>query len=829
MNKIIKFYIIFFSVSILFIPGCSLTDSQNKTKKIKYSRHYYLSPVGNDNNPGTREAPWKSLKIASETAKAGDLIILLPGIYEGELRLVNNGTKEAPIVIRAEPRLGAKLIGPEKGSNFILENLRTENPKAPQAIENRTVTRRNAIILNDLKYIRIEGLHIDPENSGAGWLTMINCSHIIVDDCLMENSNVGGTPWLMHNCDQIKVINNTFREGGFNMLQLSGITHLLFEGNAVSRSGHSPLMFYPLDNHNIVARSNVFHSPRGRSFEFWYTNNVLFENNIVSYAFNSGASGSSNAKFNAVQGIFRFNRIFRNAGGPIHIYPPREHLFSVTNRFYNNVFDDNAQYGIAVSPRNKIKDMLFINNIFSRNDKYGQHCQVRFTGGTSEELKLVNNVFAPVQSDMKGIYDYNSAFSVETLENADFINEYGKRYEDNMEIDPGYVDPYNYNHALSPNSPLRDAGHFLTTARGSGKSKLLTVKDASYFFDGFGIEDLRGDLIAIGNSTQQAIILKADYNTNTLLLDRKVKWNEGDPVHLPWTGNAPDIGVYEHGKDGRVSIQVIVEPFEAAPTDEVSIRAIVHGPAKIKKIKWWLGDGTIIEGNEIKHRYNKEYDYPILVQVTDKKGNTYYGTGYVWIAYPADLAAPLVHSSWDSNDNQSWWLWKSYGYPGPASFIDVNESGVRHGWDRYNIPDNYKLPGKGTNYRHVRAPENRGGLPSRIHPFGWDIDIYPEIFIRYRMVKGIPLSLELKPFGKPSVLIALSPMGSSNLITLANNILYDDGEWHELIFDVRKIREIYPEIKVLEGLYFMGSPQSAVKQGQWYDLDEIIIRPEVKN
>ena len=57
----------------------------------------------------------------------------------------------------------------------------------------------------------------------------------------------------------------------------------------------------------------------------------------------------------------------------------------------------------------------------------------------------------------------------------------------------------------------------------------------------------------------------------------------------------------------------------------------------------------------------------------------------------------------------------------------------------------------------------------------------------------------------------------------------DDGQWHEIIVNVKKVRDIYPDLKVLEGLYFLGSPQNAVKKGQWYDLDEVIIRPETEN
>lgn len=67
----------------------------------------------------SRHKPWKTLKKASETAQAVDIITLLPGIYDGELRPVNNGTSKASIIFCTAPRLGATLIGPPDGGMTI--------------------------------------------------------------------------------------------------------------------------------------------------------------------------------------------------------------------------------------------------------------------------------------------------------------------------------------------------------------------------------------------------------------------------------------------------------------------------------------------------------------------------------------------------------------------------------------------------------------------------------------------------------------------------------------------------------------------------------------
>jgi hypothetical protein len=81
--------IVFFSTLLSFLILVLFSIPAHPGKKI-----FYLSPGGDDNQSGTRQAPWKSLKKASETAKAGDTVILLPGNYEGKLQPVNSGTAD---------------------------------------------------------------------------------------------------------------------------------------------------------------------------------------------------------------------------------------------------------------------------------------------------------------------------------------------------------------------------------------------------------------------------------------------------------------------------------------------------------------------------------------------------------------------------------------------------------------------------------------------------------------------------------------------------------------------------------------------------------------
>ncbi|MFO7947692.1 MAG: right-handed parallel beta-helix repeat-containing protein [Armatimonadota bacterium] len=767
-----------------------------------YGAAYFVSPSGDDANSGDRDAPWQTLEKVSETAEAGDVVTLLAGEYPGQLRPVNSGTAERPIVFRAEPRMEATLTGPEND---------------------------RAIALQDVSHIRIEGLHVEPQAPGAGWLTVRNCSHIAVDDCCMENCTQSGLAAHIDNCQDISVRNSVFRKqtGGINMFRISQTTRLLFEGNVISRAGHSPLQFHPdHSNSRVVIRGCVFHAAWGRNFEHFGTERILFEHNIVTHAFNSGWSGSSHAKFATTYGIFRFNRLFQNPHGVINLYPFRD-VYLDSIRLYNNVFDDNGHYGISAnSGHEQTRDLLFLNNIFSRNDEHGVECQIRLSGGTPEQVKLASNVFTGRERGLPVINDYGESFTVETLQDEEMQAEHGARYEDNMDVNPGFVNPDLYDHSLRDDSPLRDAGRFLTSTVGSGTGRLLEVDDTAFFYDGYGIGGEQGDLIAVGTAEQMARVIKVDHDAGTLRVDRELRWSDGDPVSLRWSGESPDIGVYEHGDDGRVAAAVVIEPFEARPGEDVNMHIVLHGDARPEHIRWWPGDGSVAEGPTVTHRYEEEYDYAVTAEVVDTEGRLHRAAGYLRVAEPVDPDAPLVHSTWGPEDDSAWRLWKSYGYPGPSSFRDVVAGGVRHGPNSRRIPADYEMPGSGVNYRHVRAPSDGGGIPARIHPVGWDIDRYPGVFVRYRLGEGTPLVVALKPFARSAVVVAYNPVTRPGLSVLADDVLDDDGEWHELTFDARTIRHRYPDVQVLEGLYFVRASKGAVKEGHWYDLDEVVIGPE---
>ena len=164
----------------------------------------------------------------------------------------------------------------------------------------------------------------------------------------------------------------------------------------------------------------------------------------------------------------------------------------------------------------------------------------------------------------------------------------------------------NHDFRLHANSPCIDAGRALTRTRLGGRGRELPVDDGRYFYDGFGISGETGDRVAIGTGDRIARIEKVllnYYQPDLLVLDREMEWEAGDPVSLPWSGEAPDIGAYEHGLRGSRRVIARAEPADAQPGEKVSFRVEPTG-TDAASVEWDFGDGKNQEAPEAVHVYS---------------------------------------------------------------------------------------------------------------------------------------------------------------------------------------------------------------------------------
>ena len=427
------------------------------------------------------------------------------------------------------------------------------------------------VLLNDRSYIIIEGLNV---RYVERYIRAENARHIIIRNNIFTGAVWGGAAMKFLNADHNKIVNNTitnstgrstdsiaFLDGNYNLL----------EGNTITDGGHA-LFAIRGGDYNVI-RNNYFYNGRqkiGEIYDYGVDYNAtkynLIEGNIFAHTSSSGsASPYAGIQFAGQNTIVRRNVWYENIGGGLRLaLYGKEANHVVGNRIYHNVFYKNHHGGIHVDPGDasmESADNIFKNNILYRNDFEARDTRwtwwVRELNGKPIQLKTArlrglyferNNIINNVSNEDYVItHGFRNALSPPHNPLSVWQTDYPAIFLNNLEVDPGFADEVGYDFKLTGTSRMIDAGAFLTIITSpDGNGSQITVADAGYFYDGYGIAGERGDLIKFENG-QTARISDIDYSTgnNTITLDRRVSWSNGEKVSLDYDGAAPDIGAYE--------------------------------------------------------------------------------------------------------------------------------------------------------------------------------------------------------------------------------------------------------------------------------------------
>lgn len=127
---------------------------------------YYVSPAGNDSNPGTELLPWKTLAKAASMATANVTVFIKQGIYRERLLPINSGTPDGPITFASYP-----------GDVVTVTGIGMTPPAGWWA---------GLIWIQGLNYIKITGLRVI--NSVNVGIDVENSSHITIEKCYVDST-----------------------------------------------------------------------------------------------------------------------------------------------------------------------------------------------------------------------------------------------------------------------------------------------------------------------------------------------------------------------------------------------------------------------------------------------------------------------------------------------------------------------------------------------------------------------------------------------------------------------------------------------------------------
>jgi parallel beta helix pectate lyase-like protein len=324
-----------------------------------HAKAIYVSPNGNDNNPGSLARPVASPSQAVEMAAPGDTVYLRAGRYT-----INRfiWVSKPGLTIASHPGERAAVVG---GTS--------EEPNNPNSM---FIIVANNVTLSDLEIQggSYYGVKVDLENApatigvvlrrcfihhtGRDAVKTFNADRLLIEDCeiafsgVRDGSNAEGI-------DSIGSVGVTIRgcyihDTATNGLYLKGAARDgVVERNRVERAGHSGILLgqdtdleYMRDGArheaiNCVARNNIIIEARAAGLGTYSGSNIRFENNTVYDVAKVNQAGlwvvTNTREVPSERVSFKNNIIVLHAARPmIFVHNLRDQLVADSNIYYSS-------------------------------------------------------------------------------------------------------------------------------------------------------------------------------------------------------------------------------------------------------------------------------------------------------------------------------------------------------------------------------------------------------------------------------------------------------------------------------------------------------------
>lgn len=311
---------------------------------------YYVSPSGDDSNPGTISNPWETIQKAVQTLAAGDWLYIREGTYEGIQGgwvFQNSGTLTQPIVIKNYPgeqvvlritvaseidrylfRCSINPHHPVSWQTPKADNIRISGSDVtPHTLSNGVESKKgivmqglegeqsSAIYVSDCDHWEVSGIdfvetaygifteknnwHLPEEHSTDHWYVHDNRVYNYYRESGMQfNGNFN----LIENNEIYKVSDRLDTPHGCQLINLLGNNNVV-RGNTLSRLGSTAeclgiLFEWDLSDANLVEQNTINDVPVGIVFQGG-DGNVIREN-IITASVNSTGPGVKAASYDNI-------------------------------------------------------------------------------------------------------------------------------------------------------------------------------------------------------------------------------------------------------------------------------------------------------------------------------------------------------------------------------------------------------------------------------------------------------------------------------------------------------------------------------------------------
>ena len=617
--------------------------------------------------------------------------------------------------------------------------------------------------LKEREHILIQGLSLEPTR--GGWMKLDSASHCIIQDCRMEAARGTYNPIECRDCHYNRYEDLTCRrsinigEYGHlhgDMWNNFGCSHNVFERIHISRAGHRPFGMWFDCPYNVV-RECVFDCRWGRNFEFFSTPRLLMERCVVTNGFDGSGSADGRAKLFVIDSIFRRNVIYRNYYGPMVInsykWSDEEPWGMMRSRVYHNTWYRNHEYGYEMIDLGEKPDPHMVTGNVFQNNIFA----FNDPGGDGLALLLYSNIAED------NLFRHNLFF--------------GSKPGDKT---------IRYDWTFPGVSEWSGLTMTATEANERKPDQFVGNIDADPFFRNAEADDFRLDIgsPAIDAGTPLAVAREAGSGSELPVDDARwfydgfgIPGEKGDHVAV--------------GPERREAL-VLKADIEANVLT-------LH-----RELTWQAGDPVTL---------SREGTIPDLgaYEMAVKSRTGVFGPAPeipegLRLETMETAAEPVVVTDFEPENLEDWFCYWNFSRQRNTSarLDDTTAASGRHSM-------------------RVFAEKDGAIMSSDIRPRWWDIDRFPFVKLSYRIPAGVPVGLWLHAFrstnvGRGAVCVggtAARDVGSYR--DLGKFELVDDDAWHEVTIDARAIREVFPQVKLLQMFRFYTNANGTEGQQYWFD------------
>ena len=373
--------------------------------------NYYVSPNGDDNNPGTKDLPWRTVQFAVDQAVPGDSLLIEDGIYDGPVIMTRSGSPADYITLKAINRWEAKIA--------VVDGVgKADGIKAAA------------------NYLAIDGFELyDPENGvghhGNG-ITVYDNHHVYIHNNKIHD--FGGSGIQTGLFDHVYIENNiVYNNANNNPNQSSGIS--LWQARAVDDA----------PGYHVIVRNNISYNNINIVLNPWGV--TTDGNGIFTDDFWNSTGDATNVIF-PHRTLLENNLCYNNGGKGIQVFKS-SHVDVFNNTAYHNNRDETsvatwrAELGHAFAD-----DTIWRNNIGVAKPGAGILTWNRaILIGKGGSTIWENNIsFNGTPGDISVL-----------LDEGDITEEY-LRANNLLGVDPLFADAPNENFMVTHESPAIDAG-----------------------------------------------------------------------------------------------------------------------------------------------------------------------------------------------------------------------------------------------------------------------------------------------------------------------------------------------------------------------------------